>query len=142
TFTYDETNWIATITEAAGTGGLITYTYDNNGNSTAKSDSTGEGPASTLFTYNSRNQLVGVAAGNTGSEVGRGAYHYNYQGMRIRHLGSARGDIEYVYDDKSIIDELGNSTTTQVAHYSYGDRLLSLTSGGVEQFYHYAALGT
>lgn len=143
TYSYDETYWVDTITEAAGTGGTISYAYDNNGNSLSKSSTTGEGPASTVFTYNSRNQLTTFAAGNAGSELSKGTYAYNYAGMRIRHLGSERGNIEYIYDDNSIIDELSNNTTFQVAHYRYGDRLLSLQNAtGVDQFYHYAGLGT
>ena len=46
-------------------------------------------------------------------EAGQGQYHHHhYAGMRIRHLGSSRGNIEYVYDDKSIIDEVVSGTTT------------------------------
>ncbi len=141
-FAYDETYWLDTITETAGSGGIITYVYDNNGNTLSKTDGTGVGPASTLFAYNRRNQLKTVDTGVLGSEENQGTYDYNYDGMRIRHLGSDRGDIEYVYDQKSIIDEVENNTTTQVAHYRYGDRLLSLNNGTEEQFYHYATLGT
>lgn len=142
-YTYDETHWVSTIVEAApGKAGTITYLYDANGNTQAKTNTTGDGPASTLFNYNQRNQLKSVATGAAGSEAGQGQYDYNYAGMRIRHLGSERGDIEYIYDDKSIIDEVVNGTNTEVAHYRYGDRLLSLETGGAEQFYHYASLGT
>jgi hypothetical protein len=35
--------------------------------------------------------------------------------MRIRHLGSGGGDIEYIYDGDSILDELQNNTATLVA---------------------------
>jgi len=141
-FVYDETYWLNAITESASAGGSITYGYDKNGNTTFKTNSTGEGPVSTLFSYNSRNQLKTVSAGDTGSELGQGEYHYNYAGMRIRHLGSERGDIEYVYDADSIIDEVQNGTGIQVAHYRYGDRLLSLNTSGGDQFYHYASLGS
>jgi RHS repeat-associated protein len=142
TLTYDQTYWLTSISETAGTGGSITYSYDGNGNTTSKTDTTGQGPASTVFNYNFRNQLKSVASGAVGTEVGQGSHDYNYAGMRIRHLGSERGDIEYIYDDQSIIDEVVNSTSTQVAHYRYGDRLLSLDTDAGEQFYHYASLGT
>ncbi len=141
-FEYDETYWLDIITETAGSGGTVTYAYDNNGNTLSKADGTGVGPASTLFSYNRRNQLKTVDTGAQGSEVNQGSYDYNYDGMRIRHLGSDRGDIEYIYDQKSILDEVENNTTSQVAHYRYGDRLLSLDDGAEEQFYHYASLGT
>lgn len=142
-FEYDATYWLDSITETAGSGGAIQYTYDNNGNTLTKLDGTGgDGPASTVFAYNRRNQLKTLASGEQGAEVNRGTHHYNYSGMRIRHLNSDRGDIEYIYDGDSIIDEVQNGTTTEIAHYRYGDRLLSLDSGGQEQFYHYASLGT
>ncbi|MDZ7923285.1 MAG: hypothetical protein U5M23_04345 [Marinagarivorans sp.] len=38
--------------------------------------------------------------------------------MRIRHIGSDRGDIEYIYDDKAIIDEVVSGTSTPVAQCS------------------------
>ena len=46
-------------------------------------------------------------------------------GMRIRHLGSERGDIEYLYDGQSILEEVQNNTSNLVAHYRYADRLIS-----------------
>lgn len=141
TYQYDQTHWLNAITEAAGAGGTISYGYDNNGNTLSKLN-TVSAPASTQMEYNSRNQLVSVASGALGSELNQGAYHYNFNGMRIRHLGSSRGDIEYIYDQQSIVDEVVNNTATQVAHYRYGDRLLSLQSAGDDQFYHYANLGT
>ncbi|WP_236984262.1 RHS repeat-associated core domain-containing protein [Marinagarivorans cellulosilyticus] len=142
-FTYDETHWLTSITDTApANSGVINYQYDNNGNTLRKTDGTGQGPASTVMAYNNRNQLLSVAAGAEGSEQTKGNYDYNYAGMRIRHIGSDRGDIEYIYDDKAIIDEVVNNTSTSVAHYRYGDRLLSLQSGEGEQFYHYSNLGT
>ena len=139
---YNETYWLTRIDEAAGAGGAITYEYDNNGNSTRKTDTTSGSTIRTLFDYNSRNQLTRVAHGTPGNEVIQGTHDYNYAGMRIRHIGSERGDIEYLYDGNSILDELQNNTTNLVAHYRYGDRLLSLSHSGSDQFYHYAALGT
>lgn len=142
-YSYDETRWLNKITEsAAGKVGTITYNYDANGNTTHKTDTTSGSAVSTVFTYNPRNQLKSVAQGAPGAEVGQGAHDYNYMGMRIRHLGSERGDVEYIYDGASVIDEIQNNSNVQIAHYRYGDRLLSLTTTGGDQFYHYAALGT
>ena len=143
TFVYDETHWLASITDTApANSGVIAYQYDNNGNTLRKTDATGQGPASTAMAYNTRNQLLNVATGAAGSEQNKGHYDYNYAGMRIRHIGSDRGDIEYIYDDKAIIDEVVSGTSTPVAHYRYGDRLLSLQTAEGEQFYHYSNLGT
>ena len=141
-YTYNGTYWLTEITETAGTGGSITYLYDDNGNNIRKTDNTSGSAQRTLFEYNSRNQLKHVAHGAPSAEVGQGTHDYNYAGMRIRHIGSERGDIEYIYDGDSILDELQNNTATLVAHYRYGDRLLSLVTGGSDQFYHYSALGT
>ncbi|MCG8614460.1 MAG: hypothetical protein MI864_28440 [Pseudomonadales bacterium] len=62
--------------------------------------------------------------------------------MRIRHLDSERGDIEYIYDGNSVLEEVQNNSNTLVAHYRYADRLLSLTTPGTTQYYHYSSLGT
>lgn len=139
-YTYDNAHRLTNIAEQAGSGGSITYSYDNNGNPLSKTNSTGEGPASTLFDYNARNQLVRLAAGELGSEAELGRYAYNYAGLRIQHLGSDRGDIRYVYDGDSILDEYSGGSV--LAHYRYADRLLSLSQQGVDQYYHLSALGT
>jgi RHS repeat-associated protein len=92
--------------------------------------------------YNSRNQLIETIRGPPTNQASLGRYQYNYAGMRIRHLGSQRGDIEYLHDGKSVLDEFQNNSTSLVAHYNYADRLISLTTPANRQFYHYAALGT
>ncbi|GAA6152197.1 hypothetical protein NBRC116587_16160 [Pseudoteredinibacter isoporae] len=137
-YVYDNINRLTSISEAAG--GEISYLYDRNGNQLSRTDTIDGANDSTLFTYNSRNQLTQVQNGAPGSEASQGQNHYDYRGMRIRQLGSSRGDIEYLYDQKSIVDELQSGST--LAHYTYGDRLLSLNHSGESQFYHYAALGT
>ncbi|MFO1369525.1 MAG: RHS repeat-associated core domain-containing protein [Marinagarivorans sp.] len=145
TYEYNGLFWLTSITEktVGAADQHITYQYDNNGNTIEKTDTTaGAKAASVIYRYNSRNQLHSVAQGVKGAEVSQGTYAYNFAGMRTRHIGSERGDIEYLYDDKSVIDEVQNNSNSLVAHYRYGDRLLSLTSGGSDQFYHYAALGT
>ncbi len=139
---YDETHWLTRIDEQAGDGGRVDYVYDANGNPISKTDSTGEGPASTLFAYNSRNQLIRLAAGEAGAEAEQGRYVYNHAGLRVQHLGSARGDIDYLYDGDSILEERLVATGQLLAHYRYADRLLSLNHLGEDQYYHQAALGT
>ena len=62
--------------------------------------------------------------------------------MRIRHLNSERGDIEYIYDGDAVLEEVTNNTTDLVAHYRYADRLLSLNTPTDSQFYLFASLGT
>jgi len=140
-YTYDETNWLQTITDVPSSN-TIDYSYDNNGNTQTKVDNIQATPEYLRFTYNSRNQLIETIRGPPASEISQGTYAYNYRGMRIRHLGSERGDIEYIYDDQAIIDEVQNNTNTLVAHYRYAGKLLSLTTATDTQYYHFAALGT
>ena len=142
-YQYDETYWLIDITDPDDdNNGKITYAYDANGNTVQKVDTLATTPTNTEFQYNSRNMLVKVTRGPPGNLTDQGRYDYNYQGMRIRHLGSERGDIEYLYDDRSILEERINNTSTLVAHYRYADRLVSLTTPTDTQYYHYASLGT
>jgi RHS repeat-associated protein len=105
-------------------------------------DNTLASPESTLFSYDSRDQLVQVIRGPPGSETTNlGEFDYNYQGLRVRHINSSRGDITYYYDNKSIIEER-NDSDALVAHYRYADRLLSLDTGSSTQYYHEDALGS
>ncbi len=87
----------------------ILYVYDNNGNTLSKTDNTQATPELTTFLYDSRNQLAQIIRGppETQSDPAnnQGYYDYDYGGMRIRHLASERGDIEYIYDGKSILEE-------------------------------------
>jgi RHS repeat-associated protein len=62
--------------------------------------------------------------------------------MRIRHRLSERGDIDYFYDDKAVLEERNAGDDSLVAHYRYADRLLSLSSGSDTQYYHHDALGS
>jgi RHS repeat-associated protein len=62
--------------------------------------------------------------------------------MRIRHHNSARGDIDYFYDDKAVLEERDSGSSALVAHYRYADRLLSLSTGSDTQYYHHDALGS
>ena len=138
---YDETHWLTSINDLTNAQDIL-YTYDDNGNTVDKLDNTKAQPEHTLFTYNTRNQLTELSRGEVGSESSQGTYDYNYAGMRIRHLGSERGDIEYIYDDKSVLEEVTNNTSNLVAHYRYADRLISLTTPSDTQYYHFASLGT
>lgn len=140
-YAYDETFWLTQITDE-DSGDQIVYTYDPNGNTLTKADHTQPTPAYQRFIYNSRDQLVEAIRGPPGSEVSAGRYDYDYRGLRIRHLGSERGDIEYLYDGQAVLEEVVNHTQSLVAHYRYADRLLSLTTPSDTQYYHFAALGT
>ena len=141
TYSYDDTHWLSQVSDNLKTQD-IDYTYDNNGNTIQKLDNTQASPESTLFTYDSRDQLVQVIRGPPGSETDtRGQFDYNYRGLRVRHANSSRGDVNYYYDDNSIIEERDGSDGL-LAHYRYADRLLSLDTGASTQYYHHDALGS
>jgi len=135
TYSYDETNWLTRVVDSVA-GTTMTYQYDDNGNTTLKTDS-GKPGEDLLFEYDVANRLVQTTQNSTVL----GKYDYNAQGMRIRHHGSERGDVEYIYDDGAVLEEYSGGL---LAHYRYGDRLLSLdapSDGGV-QYYHHDALGS
>lgn len=134
-YSYDETNWLTQVVDSVA-GNTIGYSYDDNGNTTLKTDS-GKPDEDLVFEYDVANRLVMTTQG--GSQLGK--YDYNAQGMRVRHYGSERGDVEYLYDDGAVLEEYSG---TLLAHYRYGDRLLSLdapSDGGI-QYYHHDALGS
>ncbi|MCF6238163.1 MAG: hypothetical protein L3J79_05005 [Candidatus Marinimicrobia bacterium] len=141
-YSYDETNWLTgTIDRADPINPIsISYQYDNNGNTILKTDSSKPGE-DLVFDYDVANRLVQT----TQSATILGQYDYNVQGMRVRHYGSERGDVDSFYDDGSVLEEyVSGAGGGLLAHYRYGDRLLSLDApndGGV-QYYHHDALGS
>ncbi len=135
TYSYDETNWLTQVADSLASN-TITYSYDDNGNTALKADSS-KPDEDLVFEYDVANRLVMTTQGVTSL----GKYDYNAQGMRIRHYGSERGNVEYIYDDGAVLEEYSG---TLLAHYRYGDRLLSLNApsdGGI-QYYHHDALGS
>ncbi|MCP4486787.1 MAG: RHS repeat-associated core domain-containing protein, partial [Gammaproteobacteria bacterium] len=115
-------------------------TYDNNGNMLTKSDSS-EPLEILTFNYDSRDRLVQTARGPPGNRTLLGRYDYNARGMRVRHLYSERGDIDYYYDGNSVIEER-NTDGTLLAHYRYADRLFRLDTASGSRYYHHDALGS
>ena len=140
TYDYDETNRLTRTTDSVS-GKIIGYAYDNNGNTIRKTDSLLP-DQETTFTYDSRNQLTQTKSGPPGSEAILGKYDYNHAGWRVRHLNSDRGNIDYYYDGKSVIEERNASDNSLLAHYNYADRLLSLQTSTSTQYYHHDVLGS
>jgi len=142
---YDETNWLTKITEGSDPDHIsktIHYTYDNNGNTIRKTDtSISEDIA---YTYNSKDQLVQVTRGPPAGEIDiLGQYDYNSEGMRIRHKYSERGNINYFYDDTAVIEERNDTNNNFLARYHYSDRLICLQQSNFKnQYYHQDALGS
>jgi RHS repeat-associated protein len=139
-YTYDETNWLTSVVDSIPVPAVtIGYHYDDNGNTILKTDSSKPGE-DLVFDYDVANRLVQTTQGLTSL----GQYDYNAQGMRVRHYGSERGDVSYYYDDGAVLEEyVDGAGGGLLAHYRYGDRLLSLDNPieGV-QYYHHDALGS
>ncbi|MCP4487564.1 MAG: RHS repeat-associated core domain-containing protein, partial [Gammaproteobacteria bacterium] len=114
----------------------LSYTYDDNGSMLTKSDSLHSSDDLT-FDYNTRNQMIRAMKNGTVA----GLYDYNADGMRVRHYSSERGDVDYYYDGKSVIEER-RADGTLLAHYRYADRLFRLDTETDSQYYHHDALGS
>jgi len=132
TYIYDDSDWLTDIADGAKN---ISYGYDNNGNTTSKTDSTDAGNAIT-FEYDARDKLTKTSKGL----MLLGRYEYNANGYRIKQLNSDRGDIDYYYDGTAVIEERNGSGL--LAHYRYANKLYSLTDGTSNQYYHLDALGS
>lgn len=143
TYFYDETNWLTKVTDNSDTNNIFTidYTFDRNGNTLTKKDSSLIDKDIT-YIYDSRDQLVQVTRGPPANLTVLGRYDYNASGLRVRHLLSERGDVNYYYDANSVLEERNASDNTLLAHYRYADRLLSLDTGSEVQYYHHDALGS
>ncbi len=141
-YVYDETSWLQSITDNLQSKDIV-YSYDNNGNTIQKLDNTEvSADKSTVFSYNSRDQLVQTRRGADGSEITTlGLYDYNAAGLRVRHYNSERGNIHYYYDDQSVIEERTEADNL-LAHYRFADKLLSLQTPTETNFYHQDALGS
>ena len=146
TYQYDKTNWLTDITEQSDTDSptkTIHYTYDKNGNTIKKIDSSLS--YENHYLYNSRDQLVLVTRGPPDNKDYLGQYDYDYNGMRIRHFNSnsERGNINYYYDGTAIIEEKQNKEKPSFfARYHYSDRLICLQQIDSNQYYHHDALGS
>jgi RHS repeat-associated protein len=132
-YSYDETDWLTGVDDGTH---VVSYGYDENGNTIRKSDSD-DTDNDTVFDYDVNNRLVRVIQGTTLL----GLYDYDAQGMRVRHRNSDRGDVDYFYDGKSVVEERLPSGEL-LAHYNYADKLMSLATPAGNQYYHIDALGS
>ncbi len=88
-----------------------TYTYDNNGNTLSKTDTTG----TTYYTWDFENRLTSVTLPGTGGTVN---FNYDPLGRRIRKVYGSATTI-YAYDGANMIEELGGGGNL-LAHYTQG----------------------
>jgi RHS repeat-associated protein len=112
------------------------YTYDNNGNTTGKTDSTG----TTGYAWDYENRLTSVTLPGAGGTV---SFSYDPFGHRIEKSSSAGASI-FAYDGDDLIEET-NSSGAVVARYSHGrniDEPLAMLRAGATSFYNADGLGS
>jgi RHS repeat-associated protein len=113
-----------------------TYGYDNNGNATSKTDSTG----TTNYTWDFENRLSSVTLPGTGGTV---SFKYDPFGRRIYKSSSSATSV-YAYDGDNVVEET-NASGTAVARYAQTqniDEPLAMLRGGATSFYHADGLGS
>ena len=112
------------------------YTYDANGNTISKSDSTG----TTNYTWDYDNRLTSVTLPGSGGTV---SYRYDPFGRRAEKISPTATSI-YAYDWDSLIEET-NAVGTAIARYSGYlniDEPLAMLRSGVTSYYEADGLGS
>lgn len=112
------------------------YTYDSNGNTLTKTDSTG----TTSYTWDFENRLTTAMLPNSGGTV---SLKYDPLGRRIEKSSSS-GTTIYVYDGDNQVEAV-NATASVVARYTQGqniDEPLATLLSGTTSYYESDALGT
>jgi RHS repeat-associated protein len=129
TYSYNTSNEL-TATPAA------TFTYDNNGNTLSKTDSTG----TRNYTWDFENRLTSVVLPGSGGTV---TFKYDPFGRRIQK-SSSNGTINYLYNGVNSLEEV-DQTGNVLARYAQGsgvdEPLAELRSGSVG-YYEQDGLGS
>ena len=115
----------------------FTYTYDADGNLTAKTAKVGG--ATTTYTYDALGKLVQIDL----PDDGKVTYRYDGLGRRIEKVVNQQTS-RYVYDDKQLLLEYDGNNQL-VARYIYGqlvDQLLLIERGGQVYSVHADHLGS
>src|ERR1700678_163581 len=129
TSSYNASNQLTSNSNAA-------YTYDANGNTIGKTDSTG----TTNYTWDFENRLTSVALSGTGGSV---SFKYDLFGRRI-YKSYANATTVYVYSGDSIA-ETTDAAGNVVTRYAQGqniDEPLAMQQSGTTSYYHADGLGS
>ena len=113
-----------------------TFTYDADGNTLTKVDSSG----TTTYGWDFENRLTSVALPGGAGTV---TFKYDPFGRRIQK-SSASGTTNYLYDGSNSVEE-ADQTGAELAHYSQGagvDEPLAAARGGAVGFYEQDGLGS
>jgi RHS repeat-associated protein len=133
-------NWEANIQEWKECISSLTkitgMSFDNNGNSATKVDSTG----TTTYNWDFENRLTSVTLPGSGGTV---SFKCDPFGRRI-YKSSTSGTSIFAYDGYNLIEETG-ATGSVVARYAQTqniDEPLAMLRGGATSFYHADGLGS
>lgn len=121
--------------ELTGTSNA-SYTYDANGNTTSKTDSTG----TTNYTWDFEDRLTQVTLPGTGGTV---SFKYDPFGRRIYKSSSSATTI-FVYDGDNVV-ETTNGAGAIISKYAQGqgiDEPLAQSSSGATNYYEADGLGS
>jgi RHS repeat-associated protein len=114
------------------------YTYDNNGNTTSKTDSTG----TTSYTWDYENRLSSVSLPSSGGTI---AFKYDPTGRRIQKtFTTGSTTTNYLYDEANDIEEV-NASGSILARYTQTqspDEPLAESRSGTTSFYEADDLGS
>src|SRR5579884_4247744 len=114
----------------------VSYTFDNNGNTLTKADSTG----TTTYAWDFENRLTSVTLPGSGGTV---QFSYDPFGRRIKKSSASATSI-FAYDGDNLIEET-NSSDAVVARYSQGlniDEPLAMQRSSTTSFYQADGLGS
>jgi RHS repeat-associated protein len=118
----------------------MSYTYDNNGSTQSKTDSTG----TTNYTWDFENRLTSVALPGTGGTV---SFKYDPFGRRAQKAltqGTTTTTTNYVFDGDNSIEEVDQNGGV-LARYEQGlniDEPLAMLRGTTASYYHADGLGS
>ncbi|HWZ45991.1 MAG TPA: RHS repeat-associated core domain-containing protein, partial [Candidatus Saccharimonadales bacterium] len=128
-YAYNSSNQL-TSTPAA------TFTYDGNGNTLTKANSTG----TTQYSWDFENRLSSVVLPGSAGTV---TFRYDPLGRRV-HKNSATSTTDYLYDGSNSVEEIDQSGAMLV-RYAQGagiDEPLAEARGGTNGFYEQDGLGS
>jgi RHS repeat-associated protein len=114
----------------------VTFTYDGNGNTLTKVNSSG----TTQYVWDFENRLSSVVLPGAGGTV---AFKYDPFGRRVQK-SSAAGTTNYLYDGRNSVEEV-DPTGALLARYAQGagiDEPLGEVRGGSAGFYEQDGLGS
>ncbi len=130
--TYNQANQMLTFNDK-------NISYDANGNMEAVTNSCG----TATYSWNARNQLVGLAGFNADCSVLSASFQYDAMGRRIEKTVNGR-TIAYLYDGLDIIQEIENGTVTvnYIRTLNIDEPLARIKSDGTVRYYQTDALGS